>query len=592
MNKVNRLFDLLDLYRTEYASLDVAFAGRYGGEWITYSANDFVNITERLSAGLLRHGVGKGAKVATIINNCPEWNFIDMAILQIGAIHVPVYPTISADSFTYIFNHADIEYIFIFDKATFIRIEESVRQTKTIRELFSVQPVEGLKHWSQLIEPEVSQSTRERIKAISNTINSSDLATIIYTSGTTGIGKGVMLSHSNLISNFIATSEILAPKKVKVALSFLPLCHVYERMLNYLYQYLGISVYYADSLENLGNTIREVKPEMLCAVPRMLEKIFDKIQAGGRALRQPRRGIFIWAWRLANRYQLYGAKGRNYELRLKIADFLVYSKWRQALGGKLRYIVSGGASLRPRIAKVLWAANIQVIEGYGLTETSPVVAVGTFEPDGIKFGTVGKPLKGVQVKIAPDGEILCKGPNIMMGYYKDEAMTREVIDNEGWFHTGDIGTLIEGKFLKITDRKKEMLKTSGGKYIAPQEIENRFRESPFIENIIVVGDNRNFAAALIVPDFEYVKSWCAIKGIEPIDNCLLVKDQRIIERFNREVNEINKHLGKTEQVKKFLLLPQEWSTITGELSLTLKIRRSFTMEKYKKEIERLYGKKR
>lgn len=588
MGNVTRIFDLLDLYRKEYAGKNVVFAGKEASAWKRWSAAEYCHVADRVSAALLAHGIGKGTKVATVMSNCPEWNFIDMGLMQIGAVQVPVYPTICNDHFRHIFEHADIEFVFVYDSAIHECIGKLIRKLPKIKYIYSIKPVEGLPGWNDFIEKGRQEDT-DKIRQISAGITPDDLATIIYTSGTTGTGKGVMLSHRNFVSNFLAAQQILAPKKVKTALSFLPLCHVYERMLNYVYQYLGISVFYADNMERLAQTIREVRPDMICAVPRMLEKIFDRIVVRGRSLQQPRRSVFFWALRLAMRYQLYGAKGLSYEFRRKIADLLVYRQWRAALGGRLRYIVSGGASLRPRIAKVFWAAGIQVVEGYGLTETSPVIAVGTFDPGGLKFGTVGPPLQGVEVKIAEDGEILCRGPNVMMGYYKDDQLTREAIDSEGWFHTGDIGTLVEGKFLKITDRKKEIFKTSGGKYIAPQVIENRFKESEFIENIIVIGENRHFPAALIVPAFEHLKSWCEVKGILYSGNEQIVKLPQVIDRFGKEVEHINYFLGKTEQIKKFRLIDHEWSVEGGELSPTLKLRRKFIQSKYPRLIYEMYS---
>jgi long-chain acyl-CoA synthetase len=589
---ITRLFDLLHLYRGPLASQEVVFAGKLGGKWRSFSANDYCRISDQVSASLLEAGVGKGTKVATIMQNCPEWNFLDMGLLQIGAVQVPIYPTICNEHFRYLFEHADVEYVFIYDNTNYKCISAILPEFPAIKGVISIRHIDGVTNWNDFLEQGSKNADPEKIRTISDQIKPNDLATIIYTSGTTGTGKGVMLTHNNFVSNFIAAQTILAPKAVETALSFLPLCHVYERMLNYVYQYLGISVYYAGSIENLDETIREVRPQIICAVPRMLEKIFDRIVVKGRGLHQPRKAIFMWALRLAVRYQLYGAKGLSYELRRKLADVLVYRKWRQALGGRLRYVVSGGASLRPRIARVFWAAGIQVVEGYGLTETSPVVAVGTFEPEGMKFGTVGPPLKGVEVKIAEDGEILCRGPNVMLGYYKDEALTREVIAKDGWFHTGDIGTLDEGKYVKITDRKKEIFKTSGGKYIAPQVIENRFKESEFIENILVAGENRHFAAALIVPAFEHLKSWCEVKNIEYSSNEQIVRHPEVMARYGREVDRINLLLDKTEQIRKFRLMGEEWNVHSGELSPTLKLRRKFILKKYAGMVNDIYREQR
>lgn len=590
MGTVTRIFDLLELYREQFAARQIVFAGKSEGAWKTWSAADYARSADRVSLALLALGAGNGTKVATVMYNCPEWNFLDMGLMQIGAVQVPVYPTICGDHFRHIFQHADIEFVFVYDSSIYNCIGKIIHEFPKIKGIFSIRKIEGVKHWDEFLGMAGEKPDIDRIRSISNEIQPGDLATIIYTSGTTGTGKGVMLSHRNFVSNFMAAYPILEPKKVDTALSFLPLCHVYERMLNYVYQYLGIKVYYADSLEHLAETIQEVKPEIICAVPRMLEKIHDRIVVRGRALPTPGKAVFFWALRLASRFQLYGANGKKYELKRRLADMLVYRQWRKALGSRLRFVVSGGASLSPHIARIFWAAGIQVVEGYGLTETSPVIAVGRFEPGGIKFGTVGPPLDGVEVKIAEDGEILCRGPNVMLGYYKDENLTREAIDEDGWFHTGDIGTLDEGKFLKITDRKKEIFKTSGGKYIAPQLIENLFKESEFIENIIVIGENRHFPAALIVPAFEHLEAWCGKKGLQFTDKESIVSEPQVVERIAVEVQRINNNLGKPEQIKRFRIVGKEWSVESGELSPTLKLRRKFIQNKYARLINRIYEK--
>ncbi len=592
MPEINRISDLLDIYREPFARRKIMFAGKKDGRWHRYTAEDYVSISARVSAALLGIGVGKGTKVATIMRNCPEWNFLDMGLLQIGAVQVPIYPTICNDHFRYLFKHSDIEYVFVYDEIIYQCLEQILPDFPEIKEVVSIKKIDEIRNWEEFLGLSDRYPNSDEIKMIKNQVLPDDLATIIYTSGTTGTGKGVMLSHRNFVSNFMAAQIILAPKQVGTALSFLPLCHVYERMLNYVYQYLGITVYYAESLEDISETLHEVQPEIICAVPRMLEKIYDRILIRGRSLKQPGKILFFKALRLASQYELYQANGRYYEFKRMIAGFLVYRQWRNALGGRLRYVVSGGASLRPDIARIFWAAGIQVVEGYGLTETSPVIAVGRFEHGGIKFGTVGPPLDGVEVKIARDGEILCKGPNVMLGYYKDADLTSQAIDDEGWFHTGDIGTLVEDKFLKITDRKKEIFKTSGGKYIAPQLIENRFKESEFIENIIVIGENRHFPAALIVPAFEHLRAWCEIKGypFESTEN--IVKQPFIIERMVAEVERINKSLDRTTQIKRFRLVGQEWSVESGELSPTLKLRRKFIQQKYSLLVYDIYREKK
>ncbi|HRY97537.1 MAG TPA: AMP-dependent synthetase/ligase, partial [Bacteroidales bacterium] len=420
-----------------------------------------------------------------------------------------------------------------------------------------------------------------------------DLATVIYTSGTTGNPKGVMLTHANIVSNFLAVSAILedAPdyrRRLKRALSFLPLCHVYERILNYMYQNMGITVYYVSSLEFLRDSFREVRPDILCAVPRVLEKTYERFVMRGKYLRGNSRRLFVHSLQLAHRYELNRANGKGYAFRLFLARWLVLRHWRKAMGGRLRVIVSGGASLNEHLARVYWAAGIRVMEGYGLTETSPVVSVGTFAPDGVRFGTVGPLIRGVEVKIASDGEILVRGPNVMAGYLNAPERTAKVLDEEGWLHTGDVGTMVDGRYLRITDRKKEIFKTSGGKYIAPQVLETRFRESEFIENVIVIGENRNYAAALIVPSRSYLSTWCADKGIPWRTDAEMLMDPAVVNRFRLEVASINAHFDHTEQVKRFALVSDDWTVETGELSPTLKLRRNEIMHRYAGLIEALY----
>ena len=427
------------------------------------------------------------------------------------------------------------------------------------------------------------------LETIKSAIDTKDLATIIYTSGTTGNPKGVMISHSNFVSNFMACSDILSKNPVSKSLSFLPLCHVYERMLNYVYQYNGVSVYYAESIDKLRDNLKEVQPEFFCAVPRVIEKTYAKLVRTGRGLKGIKKQLFFWALYLAHRYEFDEQNGWFYELQRRWADKLVYRKWRQAFGGKLQVIVTGGASLNPMLSRTFWAAKIKIMEGYGLTETSPVVAVSDFEKKGVRFGTVGKKLPGVEIRLAEDGEILCKSPGLMMGYYKQPGLTKEVIDEEGWFHTGDVGEFVDEVYLKITDRKKEIFKNSGGKYISPQVVENEFRESPFIENIIVIGENRNFTTALIVPNFEHIESWCKVKNHPFSSPEMAIRDERIMKRIQKEIETINSKLDKIEQVKKFRLLAFNWNIESGELSPTLKLRRKIILEENKELIDGMYS---
>ncbi|MPL63162.1 Long-chain-fatty-acid--CoA ligase FadD15 [bioreactor metagenome] len=589
MESVTRIFDLLQLYRGKYAGKGDVFAWKSRGKWADISASDYIRNSDHVSYALMALGIVPGDRVATIMGNSPFWNFLDMGILQTGGVHVPVYPTLSVENYRFIFTDARIRVLFIGCRAAYQRIKPVLNDLPDLQAYFVLEKQKGLKDWSDLVRLGRKNSNRDLLGSIRSSIRPEDLATLIYTSGTTGRPKGVMLSHVNMVSNFTAVSDILNSRDVNRALSFLPLCHVYERMLNYMYQYMGISVYYAESLDRLRENMREVKPEMFCAVPRVIEKSYATILRKGRNLKGIQKLIFFWALNLGHRFDFDLIRGPAFRLKLLIADRLVFRHWRGAFGGKLSIIVSGGAPLHPKLARVFWAAGIQVVEGYGLTETSPVIAVGTFEPGGVRFGTVGRPLTGVELKLAEDGEILVKGPNVMMGYYNRPDRNAEVFDEDGWFHTGDIGELVNGQYLKITDRKKEIFKTSLGKYIAPQVIENRIKESPFIESSMVIGENRNYPSALIVPNFEYLRSWCEAKGIEYSTNAEMSKTELVIQRIQREIKELNETLDHTWQVRKFILMEKEWSVESGELSPTLKVRRTYMQEKYAALIAGMYG---
>lgn len=589
MMTIKRIFDLLPNYEASFKPKDDVLAGKENGSWKKYSLKEYIETVDNLSYAFLAMGVKKGDTIATITNNRPEWNFLDMAIMQVGAIHVPVYPTISAAEYLYIFCHAEIRFVFATGDELFRKIGEIAGKCNRAEEIFSFKPRENFRCLNDLIELGKANPAPEKLKEIKESIKGEELATIIYTSGTTGNPKGVMLSHANIISNFIGVSYIPTFGEEGKALSFLPLCHVYERMLNYLYQYLGISIYYAESLATINDNIREIHPDMMCCVPRLLEKIYDKIISTGRKLKGVKRMIFFWAVELALNYDVQGHNNIWYRIRHRIADKLIYSKWREALGGQFKIIVSGGASIQPRLVKSFRAAGLPVYEGYGLTETSPVIAVTSTDSNGIKLGTVGPPLRGVEVKIDTDGEILARGPNIMMGYYKDPEMTKAVIDADGWFHTGDVGVFEPEGQLRITGRKKEIFKTSLGKYIAPELLENKIKESPFIDNIMVVGENQKFAAALIVPDFNHLRSWCKIKEIEYTTDEEMVAMPRITQRLLKVVDQYNKEFGSTEQIKKISILGNEWSISGGELTPTLKLKRAFIANKYQAQIEKLFA---
>ena len=528
---VSRIFDLLPRYKKKFKPKNDVVAGKENGEWVRYSIDQYIEIVNNISYGLLKLGIKKGDNIATISNNRPEWNFIDMGILQTGAIHVPIYPTISESDYQYILDHAEVKYVFVAGKELLRKIEHILPNIPTLKGLYTFKKHEGFKHLSELIELGNQNPEPKKLESIKASIKSNEIATLIYTSGTTGNPKGVMLSHNNIVSNFKAVSKIPPIGEEGKSISYLPLCHVYERMLNYLFQYLGISIYYAENLGTIVDNIKEIKPEIMSTVPRLLEKVYDKIIMKGRKLTGIKKMIFFWSVNLGLRYELDGANGWWYEYKLKIAKKLVFKKWQEGLGGRLEIMVSGGAAIQPRLVRIFTAAGIPVLEGYGLTETSPVIAVSNFWKNGIKFGTVGPILKDVKVKIAEDGEILCKGPNLMLGYYKAPKLTEEVIDKDGWFHTGDIGKIEDTGQLRITGRKKEIFKTSLGKYISPQLIENKFKESPFIDVIFVLGENQKYAAALVVPDFEHLRSWCRVKEIKYTTNKEMLADPVIKKTF-------------------------------------------------------------
>ncbi len=586
LSDLKRIFDLLDYQAINYPKSD-ALASKKESVWIPISTQEFQAEADWVSNGLLALGIKSGDKIATISNNRPEWNFVDFGILQIGAVHVPIYPTISDNDYRFILNDAEVKLVFVSDGALYSRIETVRQDVPSIREVYSFDQLEQAKHWSSIRELGRKQVDKQVLDNIKTSIQDDALATIIYTSGTSGTPKGVMLSHRNIVSNFVSCKDLPHVGKEHRALSFLPLCHSYERMLTYLYIFLGVSIYYAESIEKIGDNLKEVKPHLFSTVPRLLEKVYDKIVAKGNEQTGIKKALFFWALELG---LAYDKKHGNpwYELQLALANKIIFNKWREALGGNVICIVSGGAALQPRLASVFWAAKIQVLEGYGLTETSPVIAVNFIDEGMHKIGTVGPVIPGVTVKFAEDGEILCKGPNIMMGYYKRPDLTAEVIDNEGFFHTGDIGTFIENKFLKITDRKKEIFKTSGGKYVAPQPLENLFKESLFIEQIMVIGEGQNFPAALVVPNFAHLRQWCNEHGIAYEDNQSIIKQEAVISKIRQEINAFNKEFGKTEQVKKFELLTKEWTVDSGELTPTLKLKRKVILENQKALVDKIY----
>lgn len=582
-----RLFDLLPRYAEKFNKPDM-LAAKVNGKWVKHSSSEVTEMANLISYGLLQMGINIGDRISIISNNRPEWIITNMGLMEAGAINVPIYPTISENDLVYILNDVEVKYVFVSNKELFDKVNSIKSQVPSILQIFSFDKIDGVNYWTEIIELGNKFHNNEKLEKIKDSISASDVATILYTSGTTGNPKGVMLSHNNLISNAIANQDAANFNPEWKALSFLPLNHVFERMLTILYLYKGVSIYYAESMEKIADNIKELQPQCFATVPRLLEKVYDKIVAKGHDQKGIKKLMFFWALNLGLRYELNGANGWWYEFQLKIANKLVFVKWREALGGNIKGIVSGGAALQPRLARVFSAAQIPVLEGYGLTETSPVIAVNNFRPNSICFGTVGPIIEGVQVKFAPDGEILVKGPNVMKGYYKREKETNEAIV-DGWFHTGDIGELVDNRFLKITDRKKEIFKTSGGKFIAPQLIENKLKESPFIEQVIVLGESQRFPAALIVPSFTYLKEWCQIKGIEYTTNQEMINNERIISKYGKEVELVNQKLSHHEMIKKFKLMPLEWTIDSGEMTPKLSLKRNLIAKNNESLIVSIYN---
>lgn len=588
--EVTRLFDLLEHGKSVYGNNPV-LASKQNGTWIEHSISDFVEFANNISYGLLAMGLNKGDTVATVSNNRPEWNFVDMGLSQAGMVHVPIYPTISNEEYAHILDHSESRIVFVSDKQLYERIKPIASEIPRIIGIYTFNSIEDIPNWLEVIEKgkENAASMESKLNDIKPTVKEDDLVSIIYTSGTTGLSKGVMLSHKNFLSNVLASQHLFPLVPGDKSLSFLPLSHVYERMVNYYYLKKGVSIYYAESLGTVGDNLKEICPNVFVAVPRVIEGTFDKIIAKGKDLTGIKKQLFFWAVNLGFRYKEEN-NGFFYMLQLKIARKLIFSKWRAALGGNLKFIISGGAALQPRLARVFWGAGIPVYEGYGLTETSPVISANhTMEPGNLMFGSVGSIIKNIDVKIADDGEILMRGPSLMMGYFKAPELTAEAIDTEGWFHTGDIGRFEKGKLLVITDRKKEMFKLSSGKYIAPQVIENKLKESFFIEQAMVVGENEKFVSAIISPNFSFLHDWCSRHKIHFNNNKELIQIPEVIKRYQREVNEINKQTGQYEQIKRFRLVAEQWSANTGELSPTLKLRRRILYENYKDILEGIYG---
>lgn len=589
MVSITRLFDF-PYYQQETYNLPVALATKKNGVWEKTSSNDYIAKANAVSRALLHMGVQKNDKIALITsNNRTEWNIMDIGILQTGAQNVPIYPTISEEDYEYILNHSGSMYCFVSDEEVLRKVNLIKANVPTLKEVYSFNEIAGCKHWSELLTLGADESNQSEVEARKDNIKEDDLATIIYTSGTTGRPKGVMLSHKNIVSNVLDSAPRIPFDAGKsTALSFLPICHIFERMVLYIYQYYGVSVYFGESIEKISDNLKEVRPNVITAVPRLLEKVYDKIYAKGSELTGIKKKLFFWAIDLGLRYEPYGANGFWYEFQLKIARKLIFSKWKEGLGGNLDLMVSGSAALQTRLARVFAAAEIPVMEGYGLSETSPVIAVNDQRNKGFKIGTVGKVIRNVEVKIAQDGEILCKGPNVMLGYFKDPEKTAEALQ-DGYFHTGDIGEIDSEGFLKITDRKKEMFKTSGGKYIAPQLIENAMKQSRFIEQIMVIGDGEKMPAAFIQPNFEFVKEWAKIHKIAlGSTNEEIVKNEQVVKRIDEEIEGINEKFGNWEKIKRFELTHDVWSIDGGQLTPTLKLKRKVIKEIYKDLYAKIY----
>ena len=590
MTQISRLFDF-PYHQLSKNNMPNCLVTKYDGVWVKTSTQEYVDKANAISRALLRLGVQKNDKIAVISStNRTEWHIVDIGVLQTGAQNIPIYPTISETDYEYILNHSESIYCFVSDAEVLEKVNLIKQNVPTLKEVFSFNEIEGCKNWKELLNLGEDQSNQEDVEERKNNVKPEELATIIYTSGTTGKPKGVMLSHQNIVSNVFAGVKRIPTQPGEIrTLSYLPVCHILERFYLYLCQYYSISIYFGESFDKIGDNIREAKPNLLTGVPRVLEKVYDRIYAKGTELTGIKKKLFFWAVDIGMQYEPYGRNGWCYELQLKIARKLIFKKWKEALGGNLELIACGSAALQPRLIRIFAAAQITIMEGYGLTETSPLVAINDMRNNGFKIGTVGKVVDGVEVKIAKDGEILCKGPNIMIGYYKDEKLTSEAIV-DGYFHTGDIGEIDSEGFLKITDRKKEMFKTSGGKYISPQLLENTMKQSRFIEQIMVIGDGQKMPAAFIQPNFDFVKDWAKLHEINiGNSNEEIISNPKLIERIQEEVNELNKKFGSWEQIKRFELTPDVWTIDAGHLTPTMKLKRKIVMEKYKDLYQKIYN---
>jgi long-chain acyl-CoA synthetase len=587
--EIKRVFDILDRLKTYAPKKDILNA-KENKEWVSYSVDDFITRVNNTSAALLELGLQPGDTVAIMAANMPQWNFVDYGCQQVAMPSAPIFPTISNDDLKYILNHSQAKIIFISEKSTWQKLASIEEELPHLKFVFSFNKIEGVKHFSEFLALGIQDPRAEKINELKDKVSESDLLTILYTSGTTGQPKGVMISHKNMLSNVLVCRDIAPFTNQWRALSFLPLNHVYERFLNTEYLFQGVSIYYAESIETIGDNCREISPEIFVAVPRVLERVLERITSTGEKLSGSKKKIFDWSMSLAERFELHGANGAWYAFQRKVADLLVYKKWRAAVGGKVVAIVSGGAALNPRLERIFYCAGLNLLQGYGLTETCVVVSVNRFDEDRRMFGTVGIPVENSLVKIAEeDGEILMKGPSLMMGYYKDPEATAEVIDREGWFHTGDIGTMVEGKFLKITDRKKEIFKTSAGKYISPIAIENKLKESKYIEQCMVIGEGQKFASALIIPSFIHFKEYCQQRKIEWEGNDAMLHHEALKKIIDEHVKKVNTSLAAFEQVKRYQLINATWGVESGEITPKLSLKRKAIKEKNRLLIEKIFG---
>ena len=588
MTEITRIFDI-PRYQLEHYNLDKALITKYDGKWRSISTKDYIDQANSISRGLLRLGVQPNDKIAVIsTNNRTEWNVMDIGILQIGAQNTPIYPTISANDYEYILNHSESVFCFVSDEEVLEKVNAIKANTK-LKEVYTFDDIKGAKNWKEILKLGKDASNQHEVEAKMAIVKPDDVATLIYTSGTTGKPKGVMISHNNLVSNVLDSQKRVPFENGKSkALSFLPVCHVFERMILYLYQYCGVEIYFAESIEKMSENLQEIKPNVMTAVPRLYEKVYDKIVAKGSELTGIKKKLFFWAIDLGLKYEPYGANGWWYETQLKLARKLIFSKWKEGLGGNLDLMVSGSAALQPRLTRMFAAAMMPIMEGYGLTETSPVISVNDMRNGGFRVGTVGRVIDNVDVKIAEDGEIMVKGPNVMLGYFKEPDVTKEVMSGD-YFHTGDIGEIDSDGFLKITDRKKEMFKTSGGKYVAPALLENQLKQSRFIEQIMVIGEGEKMPAALIQPNFEFIKEWIKHKDKNvDLDNRSIENSEIVLTRIQEEIDKANENFGRWEQIKKFELTPDVWSIEGGHLTPTMKMKRKVIKEKYKDLIEKIY----